>query len=60
MEVPSPMSDMSQSLIRVRESVPRVVWCAKYGRSFSKVGRETNSIKLLDLLRQKTNAKVRC
>ena len=49
-------ADISQSLIRVRENVPRVVWCAKYGRSFSKVGKETASIKLLDLLRQKTNA----
>ena len=49
-------ADMAQALIRVRENVPRVVWCAKYGRSFSKVGRETSPQRLLNVLKQKTDA----
>ena len=49
-------ADMAQALIRVRAPIPRVVWCAKYGRSFSKAGRETSPKQLRSLLRQKTQA----
>ena len=47
---------MSQSLIRLRAPVPRVVWCSKYGRNFSKVGRESSASKLRNLLEQKSAA----
>jgi hypothetical protein len=33
-----------------------VVWCAKQGRNFSKVGRETNPLRLKKLLQDKANA----
>ena len=49
-------ADMLQALGRVRESAPRVVWCSKLGRNFSKAGRDTSSLKLRNLLKQKTNA----
>ena len=49
-------ADMAQALGRVRAPVPRVVWCAKYGRSFSKAGRETSPRALRSLLKQKTQA----
>ena len=49
-------ADMAQALGRVRAAIPRVVWCAKYGRSFSKAGRETSPKQLRSLLRQKTQA----
>ena len=49
-------ADMAQALGRVRAPVPRVVWCAKYGRSFSKVGRQTSPSALRDLLKQKIQA----
>jgi hypothetical protein len=49
-------ADMSQALSRVRQASPRVVWCAKYGQNFSKVGRETSPLKLKDLLKQKADA----
>ena len=45
-------ADMAQALGRVRAPIPRVVWCAKYGRSFSKVGRQTSPSALRDLLKQ--------
>jgi hypothetical protein len=49
-------ADMSQALARVRHPIPRVVWCAKQGRNFSKVGRETNPLRLKKLLQDKANA----
>jgi hypothetical protein len=49
-------ADMSQALARVRQPVPRIVWCAKQGRNFSKVGRETNPLRLKKLLQDKANA----
>ncbi|MGB3787594.1 MAG: plasmid replication protein, CyRepA1 family, partial [Phormidesmis sp.] len=49
-------ADMAQALGRIRAAIPRVVWCAKHGRSFSKAGRETNPKQLRSLLRQKTQA----
>ena len=48
--------DMAQALARVRQPVPRVVWCAKYGRNFSKVGRDTNPLRLRKLLQDKVSA----
>jgi hypothetical protein len=32
-------ADAAQALARVRSNIPRVVWCAKQGRNFSKVDR---------------------
>lgn len=48
--------DMAQSLARVREPVERVVWCARYGRNFSKVSRSTNPLELKSQLKQRTDA----
>ena len=49
-------ADMSQALARVRPPIPRIVWCAKYGRNFSKVGRDTHPLRLKKLLQDKANA----
>jgi len=49
-------ADMAQALARVREPVPRIVWCAKRGNSFSRIGRDTNPLRLKKLLQDKTNA----
>lgn len=49
-------ADMSQALGRVRAAAPRVVWCSKLGRNFSKAGRDTSALKLRNLLKQKTDA----
>jgi hypothetical protein len=49
-------ADMAQALARVRQPIPRVVWCAKYGRNFSKVSRDTNPLRLKKLLQDKTSA----
>ncbi|PZV06002.1 MAG: DUF3854 domain-containing protein, partial [Leptolyngbya sp.] len=48
--------DMAQSLARVRALVERVVWCAPYGRNFSKVSRSTNPLELKSQLKQRTDA----
>lgn len=46
-------ADMAQALDRVREPVPRVVWCAEFGSNYSSVSRATNSIQMKqDLLEQ--------
>jgi len=46
-------ADMAQALDRVREPVPRVVWCAEFGSNYSSVSRATNSIQIKqDLLEQ--------
>jgi Domain of unknown function (DUF3854) len=46
-------ADMAQALDRVREPVPRVVWCAEFGSNYSTVSRATNSIQMKqDLLEQ--------
>ena len=52
--VSSTDADMAQALIRVRRPIPRVVWCARVGRNFSKVSRETNQLKLRQALKDKT------
>lgn len=48
-------ADMAQALARVRAPVPRVVWCARQGRNFSRIGRETMPHKLKKLLHDKTD-----
>ena len=48
--------DMAQALARVRQPVPRVVWCAKRGNSFSRIGRDTSPLRLKKLLQDKTSA----
>jgi hypothetical protein len=46
-------ADMAQALDRVREAVPRVVWCAEFGSNYSPVSRATNSLQMKqDLLEQ--------
>ena len=52
--VSSTDADMAQALIRVRQPIPRVVWCSRTGRNFSKVSRETNQLKLRQALKDKT------
>ncbi|HEY9878156.1 MAG TPA: plasmid replication protein, CyRepA1 family [Leptolyngbyaceae cyanobacterium] len=49
-------ADMSQALARVRQPVPRVVWCAKHGCNFSHIGRDTSSLQLKKLLADKSSA----
>ncbi|MBE9209211.1 DUF3854 domain-containing protein [Nostoc sp. LEGE 06077] len=51
-------ADMSQSLIRVRDTVERVVWCAKRGTNYCKVSRSTNSLEIKNQLKQRTDATV--
>ncbi len=54
--VSSTDADMSQALARCRWPVPRVVWCAQYGRNYSPVGRDTNPLLLKKRLRDRANA----
>lgn len=51
-------ADIAQSLIRVRESVERVVWCSNRGRNFCKVSRSTNFLEVKEHLRASTAASV--
>jgi len=51
--------DMSQSLVRVRELVERVVWCAKVGSNYSPVSRSASPAVLKHHLQQSTSATVR-
>lgn len=52
-------ADIAQSLGRVREPVPRVIWTAKQGSNFSKVSKATNHVVFKDALKCKTSAVVR-
>ncbi|MBD1864547.1 MULTISPECIES: plasmid replication protein, CyRepA1 family [Trichocoleus] len=52
-------ADIAQSLIRVRENVPRTVWCAERGRNFCKVSQATNPIQIKGDLKFRTDATVR-
>jgi len=56
--VSSTDADMAQALDRVREPVPRVVWCAEQGRNYSAVSRSTNSMELKRHLQEQTSATV--
>jgi len=56
--VSSTDADIAQSLIRVRQPVPRVVWCAKQGHNFSKISRSTNPLTLKAQLKQRNEATV--
>jgi hypothetical protein len=56
--VSSTDADISQSLIRVREPVERVVWVANRGRNYSKVSRSTNPLVLKTALMQETSVTV--
>ncbi|MEA5507577.1 plasmid replication protein, CyRepA1 family [Halotia wernerae UHCC 0503] len=51
-------ADMSQSLIRVRDTVDRVVWCAKRGTNYCKVSRSSNYLEIKTQLQQRTDATV--
>ncbi|MDJ0704130.1 MAG: DUF3854 domain-containing protein [Leptolyngbyaceae cyanobacterium MO_188.B28] len=52
--VSSTDADMAQALGRERRPIPRVVWCARAGRNFSQVSRDTNQLKLRQALKDKT------
>jgi hypothetical protein len=56
--VSSTDADMAQALDRVREPVPRVVWCAEQGRNYSAASRSTNSMELKRHLQEQTSATV--
>jgi hypothetical protein len=56
--VSSTDADMAQSLIRVREPVPRVIWCAKHGSNYSKVSPSFNPSEVKQHLRSLTTATV--
>ncbi len=51
-------ADMSQSLIRVRDTVERVVWCAERGTNFCKISRSCNYLEIKNQLQQRTDATV--
>ncbi len=52
-------ADLSQALSRVREPVPRVVWCTRTGNNFSKVSRATHRLEVKKHLFHSTSAMVR-
>jgi hypothetical protein len=52
-------ADLSQALSRVREPVPRTVWCARIGSNFSKVSRATHRLEVKKHLFHATSAMVR-
>jgi Domain of unknown function (DUF3854) len=56
--VSSTDADMAQALDRVREPVPRVVWCAEQGRNYSPISRSKNPIELKRHLQEQTSATV--
>ena len=47
-------ADMAQALARVREPVPRVVWCTQQGHNYCKVSRSTNPLELKGHLFERT------
>jgi hypothetical protein len=51
-------ADIAQSLMRVREPVDRVVWCAKRGNNFSKISRSTSHLEIKNHLQQRTSVAV--
>ncbi len=51
-------ADASQALIRVRPPVPRVVWCAKQGKNFSKVDKSEYAWKLKHALKTKWSEEI--
>jgi hypothetical protein len=50
--------DMAQSLIRVREPVPRVIWCAKRGSNYNKVSPSFNPNEIKQHLKSLSTATV--
>ena len=48
-------ADMSQGLSRVRQAIPRVVWCAESGINLSPVSSSTNSLQLKTALKTRTD-----
>ena len=48
-------SDMAQALDRVREPVPRTIWCANKGSAFSKLGTHSTHLELKAALKQRTD-----
>ncbi|MCC2695232.1 plasmid replication protein, CyRepA1 family [Nodularia sp. LEGE 04288] len=51
-------ADMSQCLVRVRDTVDRVVWCAKRGTNYCKVSRSSNYLEIKTQLQQRTDVTV--
>jgi hypothetical protein len=49
-------ADMAQALDRVREPVPRVVWCSEFGSNYSAVSRTTNAMQIKQDLLEQTKA----
>jgi hypothetical protein len=49
-------ADMAQALDRLREPVPRVVWCAEVGSNYSPVSRSTNAMQIKQDLSEQTIA----
>lgn len=52
-------ADLAQALSRVREPVPRLVWCTHTGSNFSKVSRATHRLEVKKHLFHSTAAMVR-
>ncbi|MGH2415195.1 MAG: hypothetical protein ACRDEA_16180, partial [Microcystaceae cyanobacterium] len=51
-------ADASQALSRVRANIPRLVWCARTGKNFSKVGKSVYPIKLKQALKTRWEAEI--
>ena len=51
-------ADAAQALSRVRANVPRVVWCAKTGKNFSKVGKSIYPSQLKTALKTRWEAEI--
>lgn len=51
-------ADASQALSRVRHNIPRVVWCAKTGKNFSKVGKSVYPNQLKTALKTRWEAEI--
>lgn len=51
-------ADASQALSRVRANIPRVVWCARTGKNFSKVGKSVYPNQLKTTLKTRWEAEI--
>ena len=51
-------ADAAQALSRVRANIPRVVWCAKTGKNFSKVGKSVYPNQLKTALKTRWEAEI--
>jgi hypothetical protein len=51
-------ADAAQALSRVRDNIPRVVWCATVGKNFSKVSKSESPFQLKQALKTRWEAEI--